>query len=531
LSDPVEPQPFTRRGWLLLALAALLLMLPTLFYPLGHDQAMFYLSGRKILEGAIHYRDIVDIKPPLIYHLYALAILLFGKQISSIRILDMILQLGTGALVCLTIRRASRSDLWGALSTVIYLMLYVGLSYGAAAQTESYTGLLGFGVFHMILFRRTTPGFLLAGILIGLLFLLKLPLGIVLAVVLLGELLLFDAGPAAAGWNILRVTAGFLIPVAAAVVYLVAFDAFDDFMMMNDFIRGYSGQQLQSVPGVVRSAIEQIPEYLVNQYSLVMITLTLAGGALSLTRPSPTRSRDTLLLLRLSTMAFVLLLLSIVVEAKFTASHFARVYAVGVVLGTYALLQIFRRIRMLRSDGAYRWFAIPLVVILIAFFSPLLRYVHHTGAAVAYLRGGDRGIDRYYGGSKTSYTRGEILDIADYLHAHERDHESVYVFSAHAGLVYQLLDLVPPHKIFHMAFVVAPFAPKEWRQSTARHIIDTRPAYIAIQTNDSIPDLIGVSTTSAQGIAELPGVGPVLRSEYGEALRTEHFVLLQRIKR
>jgi hypothetical protein len=50
---------------------ALLLLLPTLAYPLDHDQGVFMYLGRTILAGKMPYLDAWDNKPPLIHLLYA----------------------------------------------------------------------------------------------------------------------------------------------------------------------------------------------------------------------------------------------------------------------------------------------------------------------------------------------------------------------------------------------------------------------------------------------------------------------------
>src|SRR5438128_341457 len=67
------PAPTWPGPLLLVILAAILL--PTLAMPLGPDSAMFYVTGQKLLKGAIHYRDTIDVKPPLIYYLYSMGII------------------------------------------------------------------------------------------------------------------------------------------------------------------------------------------------------------------------------------------------------------------------------------------------------------------------------------------------------------------------------------------------------------------------------------------------------------------------
>src|SRR4051812_17755127 len=93
--NPLRPFTLSLRGWIISTVLIAIPLLLTLTFPLGPDNGLFFVAGQKILQGAIHYRDIVDIKPPLIYYLYAAGIWLFGNTALSVHILDVILQAAT----------------------------------------------------------------------------------------------------------------------------------------------------------------------------------------------------------------------------------------------------------------------------------------------------------------------------------------------------------------------------------------------------------------------------------------------------
>src|SRR5688500_5090569 len=83
------------RAWSAVALLIVAFIAPTIALPLGPDSSMFYVSAQKILhQGAVHYRDIVELKPPPIYYLYAFA-MMFAESAISIRVLDVLLQFAT----------------------------------------------------------------------------------------------------------------------------------------------------------------------------------------------------------------------------------------------------------------------------------------------------------------------------------------------------------------------------------------------------------------------------------------------------
>lgn len=69
---------------------ALLFGLPSLAYPYGRDQGLFFYAAREWLKrGQVLYRDVWDHKPPVIYFLHMFAIGVFGEHLWSIRILEL----------------------------------------------------------------------------------------------------------------------------------------------------------------------------------------------------------------------------------------------------------------------------------------------------------------------------------------------------------------------------------------------------------------------------------------------------------
>ena len=82
-----------------LFLISCVLLLPTLIYPYGRDQGIFGYAGHAVLGGGVPFRDFWDPKPPALYYVYALAELLFGYSMASIRILDLLWQAATAVLL------------------------------------------------------------------------------------------------------------------------------------------------------------------------------------------------------------------------------------------------------------------------------------------------------------------------------------------------------------------------------------------------------------------------------------------------
>ncbi|MBC8146002.1 MAG: glycosyltransferase family 39 protein, partial [bacterium] len=201
-------------AWTALALACAAFIAPTIALPLGPDSSMFYVSAQKILhQGAIHYRDIVELKPPPIYYMYALA-LVFSESATSIRVLDILLQLMTCVGIVMLIRRVGGSNAWAATSALIYAAMYGGLGYAYTMECESYVGLLVVGMAWMMLVSRTRTSFVIAGALAGAAALLKFPFGIVIGAIVMCELAITRVTMRGAAANIALALAGFAAMIA-----------------------------------------------------------------------------------------------------------------------------------------------------------------------------------------------------------------------------------------------------------------------------------------------------------------------------
>ena len=70
---------------------------PSLAYPLGSDQALFWYVGRGwLLYGAVPYRDAFDVKPPPIFLVHGLASLVSGGGMWGIRLVEWLAMIPIG---------------------------------------------------------------------------------------------------------------------------------------------------------------------------------------------------------------------------------------------------------------------------------------------------------------------------------------------------------------------------------------------------------------------------------------------------
>jgi hypothetical protein len=529
--DLLEPRRMSSRGWLLTALLLLLLFLPSLAFPLGPDQGMFFISGEKILQGAVYYRDIVDIKPPLIYYLYAGMIALFGRSAIAIRVCDMILQLLGCWLIVATIRRASGNDRIAATGAICLALLYVSMGYGETAQAESYGAMLATAVLYILMFRRTTAGFVLAGVLCGGMFLLKFTLGGMLVATLASEMVLFRTTWREVLRHAFLLLLGFSWSVLFLLLYVDLTGGYQDFLLVHRFLRGYIGLVHSSFPAALAEALRTIPLNLVGSYSLLFVVATASGVLYSCIRQNEVGAESAVdrlsQLLRFSTVALATLFLTNVVEGRYNAYQWSRLYPFGIILAVFGATVLLNRLLDTGSMGRYGWFIIPCMAAVVLLFGPLPRYILQSTPAMLTISDA-QAYEASFERMASSYPRKELRAAGEYVRSHRKPEDRVFAASSVAALIYYFCDYIPDLKLYHSAFIMAPFSPTEWKMAVRGYLIHQHPRFLVLQIDDFIPTLAGTDMNSSEGLRHLPGIDSLVGSDYDCVMQGKRLQLYQR---
>jgi hypothetical protein len=154
---------------------------PSLAYPFGSDQALFWYVGRGwLLYGAIPYRDAFDVKPPPIFLLHGLASLISGGGMWGIRLVEWLAMIPLGFLAAsiATADGERTPKLRLALGVVAANVAYFGFfDFWDTAQCEVWCCLAVLAGLFVVL--RTKLSMIrasaLAGLLVGLAVLMKPP--------------------------------------------------------------------------------------------------------------------------------------------------------------------------------------------------------------------------------------------------------------------------------------------------------------------------------------------------------------------
>ena len=159
-------------------LLALLYAVPSLGYPFGSDQATFFYIGREWLDGMLPYRDAFDHKPPGIFFVHVVAIVLFGVRQVSIRILDIFAILLMGRLIAISVcsDRLYRCELTGAFTLLVSGYYFTCFTYWDTAQVEIWESLFMLGAYAAARsVRSLSRAAIMSGILTATAIIFKLP--------------------------------------------------------------------------------------------------------------------------------------------------------------------------------------------------------------------------------------------------------------------------------------------------------------------------------------------------------------------
>ena len=318
------PAPRAPVSDIVFGLAAFVLSLPTLMYPFGRDQGLYYYVAREwVVRGSIPYKDVLDHKTPGIYLVHALAILLFGERQWGIRILELVGVLAFGFVLGSTLERAGKPIRHGMRGMGMFLsaVMYFGFfDFWSTAQSEIWYS--GFGICSIWAARRisdTQKAALVAGAFAGLTLLMKPPgfwfLGIAVAVFVVR---LREREPSSRA--IVRHAAVYAAGAAMLPVLVLGYFGVKGALpAMKDIVVGANAYYVQHEGGAPGTLVEHLVH--IFRVFAPLTPLFFLGGAVGLTTAVRARSRDSIERFAISFALVGAATLAVMMQGKFYLLH------------------------------------------------------------------------------------------------------------------------------------------------------------------------------------------------------------------
>lgn len=122
-------------------LGALVVGSVMLVWPFGRDQGIHAHIASEMLGGKVVYRDVFNVKPPLTTVVHALAIAVFGHNMTALRFVDLCWLAATALLLFLLLRRLTSDDSAGVFAALAFALCYTALGWWHTAQTDGWLNL------------------------------------------------------------------------------------------------------------------------------------------------------------------------------------------------------------------------------------------------------------------------------------------------------------------------------------------------------------------------------------------------------
>lgn len=524
---------------LLLVTFGVLVLLPTLGYPFGEDQAIFAYVGRRLLNGAVLYRDVWDLKLG-IYFLYAAIIRVFGDSMLPVRAFDALWTLLTSLVVYavgLRFLRASAAFA-GGLS---YLILFADSSFWNMAQPDSFANLLlaGTVLCWLASTQRDSAGPLSfrwvrfwdfgAGMVFAEALLLRPTLIILAACLPVVHWATHQKSSAASlptsiltstAWNLLGLSIG-LTPVF---IYFASHHALRDlgetlFIVIPKYWAASSGSYVDDAARGIAIAVSET-----NPLVLVCACL---GGVTLMARQAADRRVWVLFAYWLATVA------NVFIQGKFFPYHWLPVFApVAIVAGSALELQDqisnVPRERRRRLACGYGTMALLLIVPFVA------NWTRHT----IFLLSPDKNRDdwtRYYATFRQPGKRPSEITFsfpvedaaARYLQQHSRSADTIVVWGF-SPLVHFLSGRNAPSRFIDPRFVLWEGVPGEWPREYFEEVKRAAPKFIVVRRGDLVISQDDSNRDPLLPLTAMPRMLAYVRERYAVEEQFGYLTVLRR---
>jgi len=519
---------------------AVLLGSVSLIYPFARDHGIFAFIADSALHGKVMYRDILMGVLPMTVVVHELAMIMFGRSMAALRILDLLWTMATAALVFAFVRRAW-SRVWLAMTAgMMYSFLYYLFDFWNTAQSDGFLNLPVAAAFVLVAVVRTPkPGVderrggivsFLAGLLIALSLLFKSTIGLLvpgLAVFVLFGGRHGDSGPA---WNWRRFAmfaAGVLVALSSAVAVMLVGHSWSGFIEGQMRIALPYSRMSSADDGLLVRAVHVVVRLFtepglrigagIGALGFVLAVSGLAGSSERCHFPLP---------VALVLMWLGAALASVYVQGKFFFYHYLPLLPPLAILGALALVAFHDWVATRLARGT------PRLLLFAAIAAGLLV---STGYPVRFLNlghvvlGGASRNDYWFSDihDTPGFSLGEQMTIADYVRKRTAPTDRVFVWGVDP-LVNLLAQRPTVSRFIYNHPLAATWAWPGYR-TELMHALEADTAAIFItEHDDATPWVTGNGRDSYEALMAFPKLRDFVVANYELETRVGRFDILRR---
>lgn len=443
---------------------AIILLIPTIFFPASSDLSVFMLGGKIIANGGELYKDFFDLKAPLTYYFFALLNLITNDNIILTRIIDFLLTLTFLISVNFILKEFKFTRSIRHIYIVIFSMSYVSLNYSNTLQCETITYLPMIWYFYFVA-KPSKYSTLIKGLLLGIIISFKYTLGIVFV----AEFFMIDEFYKSKSKFIISKSLEILIALCLLLITFLPTILQGNIVYFENVVN-YLNKYKNFPPlnlGFFKSFIKELGNILGDLYSIIFTSSAVVGLIYISKQKSDFRQR----LLNLVLVIFLLLLLSFIIERKPTLYQFSRVYPFLVLLTSIGIYHFYK---VVSNKNKY---ILTFVLIFILFLSPLPRIINLIRLPINYFTQKENYLNFFSHEGGTGNFK-SLLNLKNYTDNHSRK----FIFINTGS--HQFLRMTNSYyKYPQSAFYLADYENKNIQQNFTRDLIKTD--YFILQNDDN----------------------------------------------
>jgi len=502
-----------------LLLGLMTFLTPLLWGPPGSDAGIFTWVAHVVLQGGLPYVDAFDNKGPALFYIYAFVLWLGGGEWFAVRMLDFVLAYGCIAITVIWLRSiGGPSTGWiGGL----LLLLFLHFDFWTLGQPDLWAAEAAIVMLWLIECSRRTATCLLAGVLAGLMVVLK-PVYIPFAAVVF-LLVLFPQGLRSFAFRACLAFAcgALLCPLAVLSIYALHGQLYALWEVNILFaLKSYRG--LGNNPAfyhILMPGILQLPRgdmgYQMIGIGMITLQFVMLAGLYRLMRDGYKRLAIRLL------VAWGCAFFIASWQGKYFFYHYCLLLFVAVIPAAYWLS------RPLPVGGLRERLALygrGMVVMLLATQSLFFLSPAFEGWKVRLgLKPNSEWLAESFVHGNYEFAR--VKEAASYINAHTNADDLIYVWGTEAYL-YPLAQRAAPTRFgYNHAFVMSkePLRSQFVTELLADLTIN-QPALVIIQKTDE-NDL---TRRSIESLSDFPSIEQLFRQNYTQLWENKSFLLLKR---
>lgn len=525
-----------RTRWLFVALLLVLFRaLPNISYPIGWDQATYFVIGEGLLRGQRLYLELWDNKPPGIFAIYALLVKPFGHVMWSVGLVDILWLLAISYCIFRFVDRYL-GTVAAAIAVVVNAAWHCANGYADAGQPECFLMLLVFAGYFLVVAegRWRVARALLAGMCLGGAFWLKynalafLPL---LAVFPYLDWSGFDFKPRRLrllipwrAWlaRVAVLLAGLLMAVAAVLIYFRLTGSWASFREV----------QLEVLPRYATMAPKLIPHFWATAAARALLGVgwwtVLATGVSIFTAEDGALSR-LLPILTAAAMGFA----ATASQFRFRPYAFETSFPFFAAIWGYLAVKVYEGLKGLAKQPDRRWTArllaaAALTVIVAGPLRTEVIAITRRYRDLAWWRHDSAGFFADYPAERWAHENlGDQLQVIDSLRRLAVPGDALFVWGT-SPLIYYLTGLRPPTRFVSNLALISRWGPKQWRDELVRDLEKSPPAFVVVERGDNAPEITFANLDSAQYLAIYPSLSDLISRSYTVAVEFRGFVVYRR---